>query len=73
MSTNPSPAEIRAGREAAGLSQTAAAELIHSKLRTWQDWESGKASMHPGLWALFSIRSADAAPVGDATPAKIRR
>jgi hypothetical protein len=36
----PSPAEIRAAREAAGLTQTAAAELVHAELRTWQHWES---------------------------------
>lgn len=57
-SSNPSPAEVRAAREASGLSQSAAAELIHSTLRTWQDWEAGKARMHPGLWELFRIKSA---------------
>ena len=57
-SSNPSPEQIRASREAAGLSQSAAAVLIHSTLRTWQDWEAGKARMHPGLWELFRIKSA---------------
>lgn len=57
-SSNPSPEEIRAAREAAGLSQSGAAALIHSTLRTWQDWEAGKARMHPGLWELFRIKSA---------------
>jgi DNA-binding transcriptional regulator YiaG len=57
-SSNPSPDAIRAAREAAGLSQSSAAELIHSTLRTWQDWEAGKARMHPGLWELFRIKSA---------------
>ncbi|WP_407058382.1 helix-turn-helix domain-containing protein [Zoogloea oleivorans] len=42
-SANPAPAEIRAAREAAGLTQSQAAALIHSTLRTWQDWEAGKA------------------------------
>ena len=55
---NPAPEEVRAAREAAGLSQSAAAGLIHSTLRTWQDWEAGKARMHPGLWELFRIKSA---------------
>ena len=54
---NPAPAEISAAREAAGLSQTAAAELIHSTLRTWQDWEAGIARMHPGLWELFNSKT----------------
>ncbi len=56
--STPDPKEIRAAREAAGLSQSAAASLIHSTLRTWQDWEAGKARMHPGLWELFRIKSA---------------
>lgn len=55
---SPSPAEIRAARESAGLSQKDAAALIHSTWRTWQDWEAGKARMHPGLWELFRIKSA---------------
>ncbi|MHB1619705.1 MAG: helix-turn-helix domain-containing protein [Sulfuricella sp.] len=50
---SPTPDEIRAARKAVGLSQTAAAELIYSTMRTWQDWEAGKAHMHPGLWELF--------------------
>lgn len=53
---NPTPQEIRAAREAAHLTQTAAAELIYSKLRTWQDWEAGKRKMHPGLFELFKIK-----------------
>lgn len=54
---NPSAEEIRAMREAAGLTQTQAGELIHSNLRTWQDWEAGVARMHPGLWELFEIKT----------------
>ena len=52
------PEEIRAARDAAGLSQTAAAELVHSKLRTWQQWEAGDRKMHPGLWELFRLKIA---------------
>jgi len=53
----PTPAQIRAARLSVGLSQTAAAHLIGSKLRTWQDWEAGIAAMHPGLWELFRHRA----------------
>jgi len=53
---NPLPEQVRAAREGAGLTQTAAAALIFSTLRTWQDWEAGKARMHPGLWELFRIK-----------------
>lgn len=50
----PTPDQIREARATAGLSQLAAAALIHSKTRTWQDWEAGKAAMHAGLWELFN-------------------
>ena len=55
---SPSPQEIRARRASAGLTQTAAAALIHSSKRTWQDWEGGIARMHPGLWELFLTKTA---------------
>ena len=53
---NPTPDEIVGERFNARLTQTEAARLIHSTLRTWQDWEAGKARMHPGLWELFILR-----------------
>lgn len=56
---SPAPEAIRQARENADLSQTAAAELIHSTLRTWQDWEAGKAKMHAGLWELFQMKVAE--------------
>lgn len=58
---NPAPEAIRAAREAAGLTQTEAAGLIYSTLRTWQDWEAGARRMHPGLWELWHIKAAQAA------------
>jgi len=54
----PTPAEIRAARETAGLTQTASAELVHSKLRSWQQWEAGDRQMHPAFWELFRIKAA---------------
>jgi putative transcriptional regulator len=53
---NPTPAAVRAAREAAGLTQTQAAHLIHSTLRAWQEWEAGNRRMHPGLWELFQSK-----------------
>jgi len=38
--SNPPPTEIRAAREAAGLTQTEAGALIYSSARTWQNWEA---------------------------------
>lgn len=54
---SPTPAAILAAREAASLTQAGAAALVHSTLRTWQDWEAGKARMHAGLWELFCIKT----------------
>jgi DNA-binding transcriptional regulator YiaG len=54
---SPSKELIQQAREKANLSQEAAAELIYSKRRTWQDWEAGIAKMHPGLWELFLIKT----------------
>lgn len=55
---NPAPADIIARRKAAGLTQAQAAGLVHSKLRTWQQWEAGHRKMHPGLWELFRLKIA---------------
>jgi DNA (cytosine-5)-methyltransferase 1 len=52
-SANPAPEAIRAAREAAGLSQSAAAALVHTNLRTWQKWEGAERRMHPAFWELF--------------------
>ncbi len=58
---NPTPAEIRAAREAAGLTQTQAAALVHASPRNWQQWEQEAGSnvrrMHPGLWDLFRLKA----------------
>lgn len=56
-SPNPSPDAVRSARKAVGLTQTAAAALVHSTLPRWQEWESGKHRMHPGLFELFQIKT----------------
>lgn len=60
---NPKPAEIRAAREAAGLTQTEAAELVYCHINTWQQWESDEPGtarrMHPAFWDLFRRRVAE--------------
>lgn len=59
--TLPDPAEIRAARLRAGLTQTEAAALIHVALRTWQQYESttdgDTRQMAPGLWELFEMKA----------------
>lgn len=64
--SNPTPGEIRAAREAAGLTQTEAARMIHSTLSAWQKWEAAPPDqnarrMHPGLWELFQLKLAASA------------
>lgn len=54
---SPTRAEIRAAREAAGLTQEKAGERVHAKLRTWQDWEYGKARMPVAAMHLFCMLS----------------
>lgn len=55
--SNPEPADIRAVRESAGLSQTQAAALIHASLGAWQKWEQGDRRMHPAFFELFRIKT----------------
>lgn len=54
---SPQASEIKALRLEYGLSQTAAAELLMSTLRTYQNWEGGDTPsgrpMHPLFWAYF--------------------
>ena len=44
---NPTPAEVRAAREAAGLTQTQAAALVRATARNWQQWEQPEGKSHP--------------------------
>lgn len=53
---SPSPAEIRASRLAAGLTQAEAAALIQCGRRAWMEWEAGNREMHPQLWECFNCK-----------------
>lgn len=55
---SPTSEQVRAARQSAGLTQTAAGELIHCSLRTWQQWEAGHREMHPAFWELFLMKTA---------------
>lgn len=54
--SSPASEDIKLARKAAKMTQSQAASLIHSTMRTWQDWEAGIAKMHPGLWELFQMK-----------------
>ena len=67
-SRNPSPSEVRAVRELAGLTQTQAGALVHPTCRTWQHWEAEQGTkdhraMHPAFWELFTSKVASALPL----------
>ena len=63
-SRNPTPEEIRAARDALGLSQRAAAELIHGTERAWQDWEQGLRQ-----WADQALARGQSSLLDSAVPA----
>lgn len=60
--SNPTPQAILEARQAAGLTQTQAATLIHASLRGWQEWEAGTRRMHPAMFELFRIKTGQAKP-----------
>lgn len=62
MIPQPTPAQIAAAREAAGLTQQQAGELVHTDNRTWRRWEAGDRAMHPAFWELFLIKTKQAPP-----------
>lgn len=62
IENNPTPLEIRAAREAAGLSQDAAAALLYKARGTWAQWEAREGSpnhraMDPAFWELFQLKA----------------
>ena len=53
----PTAAQVQFARAKAGLTQSAAAAIVHSTGRRWREWETATYRMHPGLWELFMIRT----------------
>jgi len=54
----PTPAEIRARREAAGLTQAQAAELVHLGAQPrWAEYENGERNIDLARWELFLIKT----------------
>lgn len=67
-SRNPSPRQVRAARELAGLTQTQAGALVHTTCRAWQQWEAepgtrNHRAMHPAFWELFQNKIANVLPL----------
>lgn len=58
MKQDPTPAQVRAARDAAGLSQAEAAALVHFKAaQRWSEIERGVSPMEPVRWELFRIKT----------------
>lgn len=57
----PAPDLVRATREAAGITQAKAAELVHVSEQTWAQWEAQPGprarSMPYGMFELFCIKA----------------
>ena len=58
----PTPTQIRAARESAGLSQEAAAALIYKTRSAWAQWEAREgASNHRAMdrvdWEMFLLKA----------------
>jgi putative transcriptional regulator len=49
----PTKGEVRAARNAAGLTQAEAAALVGFTARAWQAWELGQNSMRPAILRNF--------------------
>ena len=53
----PTPADVKSARVAAGLTQKQAAAVIHKKLLAWQRYESGDRAMDAAYYELFLIKT----------------
>ena len=57
----PTPADVKSARVAAGLTQKQAAAVIHKTLLAWQRYESGDRAMDAAYWELFLIKTGQSA------------
>lgn len=56
--TDPTPEDIRAARDRAGLTQAEAAELVYLGARTrWSEHENGVQAIDRARWELFLIKT----------------
>lgn len=54
----PTPEQLEGARAEAGLTQQAAAELVHRRDGArWREWASGKHAIDMAVWELFLIKS----------------
>lgn len=53
----PTPADILAARQTAGLTRAQAARASYAAVRTWHQWETGKRRMPVASWMTFLHRT----------------
>ena len=56
MTSHPTPEQVRAARDKAGLSSAQAGALVHTTARVFQQWAAGDRKMHPAMWQLFQLK-----------------
>lgn len=61
LGATPTAEQVKRERERAGLTQTAAAEVVYATLRSWQYWEAGTVPMNPAVFELFRLKTRKAA------------
>lgn len=58
ISKPPTPDLVRAARDAAGLTQDQAAQLVHrTGKKRWSEWETGERQMQLATFELFCIKA----------------
>lgn len=53
----PTSEEVVTARTDLGMSMRQAAEIVHTTMKTWQQWEYGTRQMHPAFWELFLLKT----------------
>lgn len=53
----PTPADVKSARIAAGLTQKQAAAVIYKDIRAWQRYEAGDRHMDAALYELFLLKT----------------
>ncbi|MNQ49920.1 hypothetical protein D3C85_638420 [compost metagenome] len=54
---SPTPEEIFELRTRLGVSQAAAADLVHHSAIAWGQWERATRKMNAAVWELFTIKA----------------
>lgn len=57
FSNAPPAAHVKQLRALLGLNQTEFGAMLHSSMRSVQQWESGERKMHPSTWELALIKA----------------